>query len=167
MRRLRRFIHAGLCASSLLIFALAVIVWARSFRAWERVVFTTTHTDGVAWSGFVDHCVSWSRGNITFDRFTVERQGGPFSADHWHYARETPARPINADMNVPTDRVNVGFAGFRIRLNVDDERMTRVRLARIGHFGSFFPRQFRRCSGGGVAGGLTSDSPSKHFPMLT
>jgi hypothetical protein len=132
MRRLRRFIHAALCASSLLIFALAVIVWARSFRAWERVTFTTTHTDGVAWSRFVDHCVSWSRGNITFDRFTVERQGGPFSADHWHYARETPARPINVDMNVPTDRVNVGLAGFRIRLNVDDERMSRVRLARIG-----------------------------------
>jgi hypothetical protein len=133
MRRLRRFIHAGLCASSLLIFALAVIVWARSFRAWERVVFTTTHSDGVAWSGFVDYCVTWSRGNITFDRFAVETRSGPYSTEHWHYSRETPARPINADTGNPVnDRVNVGFAGFRVRVYVEEKQIDRTRLDRIG-----------------------------------
>jgi hypothetical protein len=124
-------IRTLLCALSLLVFAMVIVLSVRSYFAWERVVFTTTHSDHARWSGFTDSSITWSRGNIDFSRFRVEYKGGETASKHFNYLRETPARRINYSAR-PGDRANFRFAGFQLLHSVTGNEVSATVISSVG-----------------------------------
>jgi hypothetical protein len=117
----RRRLWNIFCVASLLVFALSVMIWVRSwmvsdafarYRAWHDPPDQTTTIEGSGY-GF-----AWARGAIEFGRVRYQRRRRERTGTSWEYHRETPSQDLIASAS-KGDRVNLQLGQFQLRYTVD------------------------------------------------
>ena len=130
----RASVRALLGATCCAVFVLAVLLWARGYFAWERVVMSMAHTDPAhqpPWSGFTAYYLTNARGSVALGRF---RWTGALSRAYppgvkWDYSREKPQLPVQHLR--PGDRINIQFAGFGLLYTVSQDNISRDSIFQV------------------------------------